>query len=370
MTSFAAMPTSSRPRSRQRNRSSNPWLGVDVGTCSVKLAVVGQNRFGEWELTRAVCVPWAQDADPFASPEALSESLEQVLQDTRSEWEIPKLRRAAFSLPGLALSYQELSVSSDDVEAVDSQAADAMTQLYGDRPENLAFDAWLPDSAGQSLQDDPQVNLVWADPDVVSRTLLAFKRCGLAAGVLDVAPFTTARAFELFDPMSVSGSELVVDWGASGLSLTWICDGRPRFHRTASHGAFTSALKIVSDALSLPFPECELLLSKYGLTDKLPNGYSAAVDACLAGPLDDLIDEIDQTLAYLSSRYARWPVQRCLLIGGGAAVRHLDGWLGQQTEFDVQVWSLPSPGNSSSKLLTPDPLFASAAALSALAYES
>ncbi len=118
------------------------------------------------------------------------------------------------------------------------------------------------------------------------------------------------------------------------------------------------------------------MVARYGLlnTDSAErdgHGLSRAVEKCLTEPLQLLLGEFDQTLGFLGSRYPRQPVARCLLIGGGAAILHLDRWLAQQTNVPAQSWQLPlGRACQVDVTLLPTPIFAHAAALSALAFES
>ena len=379
MTALAtsAFEATTAPRRRIRRRTT-PWLGVDVGTHSVKLAVVGQNAAGHWELLRAKQVAWPYHADPFGSPELLSAALREVLTGSRADWEYPKLRNVAFSLPGCALSRQEVAADSHDATAVERSARAAMQQLYGERSEQLAFDAWLPDAVPNSFADAPSTGLVWADAEVVSQSLAAFRHCRLAADVLDAEPLTTARASELFRTAfsdTQANSELVVDWGATGISLTWLFDGQPRFRRTSIQGGFAEAIQSVAERFSLAVSDAEFMLARYGLPGAGSSiagndGLSQSIESCLTEPLQILLDEFDRTLGFLGSRYPRQPVQRCLLTGGGAAIRRLDAWLSQQTDIPARSWNLPTGRDClADSSLLPAPVFAHAAALSALAWE-
>ncbi len=377
MTALATYPTSFSAKSGIRSRRRvKPWLGVDIGTSSVKLVIVRPNAAGQWELTCAYQVPWPDHTDPFASPEFLGLALREVLAESRADWECPRLRKVAFSLPQMALSQQAIATESLDAATIEQMTAATIQEIYGDRPSRLAFDTWQPDAVSNSFAGPPSANLVWADPAVVSESLAAFRRCGLVAEVLDTEPLTTARAAELATQGTASNddepvSEIVIDWGATGITLTWLFDGQPRFQRTSIDGGVADAVQVVQDTFSLSVPEAELMLSRYGLADSGKSGLASAVENCVSDSLQILLDELDRTLSFLSSRFPRQPVTRCLLTGGGAAIRNLDTWLGQQTGLAASVWSLKSHcGCLSQSSLLPAPVFAHAAALSALAWEA
>lgn len=336
-------------------RKFTPWLGVDIGTSAIKLAVVVPDGAGGVRLTHAQRLSWPAGAEPFASAEQFGQTLKQLLRNSHTDWAQHGARTAAFTLPACALSEQSLT---------DTNEAGATIQgIYQASPDDLAFDCW-------STSEPDDATLIWADPDVVQGAIKAFAKCGLAADVLDTATFATARASQLASTDECPHSELVVDWGAGGVTLTWLLDGQPRFTRTSIHGGCLEVLETTAATFGLDIPEAELLLSKYGLPGSIDIELSGRIEACLAELLDLVLQEIDRTADFLASRFPGQRVESCLLIGGGAAIRNLPHWISQQTDLPTRVWSLSSDTGSQVVCdLQPAPLFAQAAALSALALD-
>lgn len=345
------------------------WLGVDVGTHSIKLAIVTHDRPGEWKLNYAQRIPWPSDAEPFASADQFGDALRDVLERSRSGWRTTNLTRAAFSLPKAAISSEDMQVDTDDPATVLTTAAQTMQQLYGSRSEKLAFDVWQPEPVDGGFADPPASQLLWAEPDVVTNSLAAFRACRLTADVLDTPPFTTARASEMM--VDSSDSELMIDWGWTRLTLTWILNGRPRFTRFSIQGNVADLVQSVCDAQDLTPSSTELLLARYGLPGETISGFNRVIEKAATDSLQILLDEIDSTLTYLGSRYPRQPINRIILSGGGAAIRNLDQWLSSQIGIDAIQWALPSGVDRTLRQsLWPTPLFAQAAALSGLGCES
>lgn len=351
--------TIDRPLSRFTQRFSSrrftPWLGVDVGTYAVKLAVVVPERANSLRLVHAQRLAWPAGTEPFASAEQFQQALKQILKDTRTDWSHHDVRTAALTLPACALSEQPLA----DV----TEAAASIQQIYQASPGDLAFDSW-------TTSDEDDATLVWADPDVVRGAIKAFTKCGLTADVLDTSTFATARASQLASA-DTARSELVVDWSAGGITLTWLLDGQPQFTRTSIHGGCLEVLETIAQTFELDIPEAELLLSRYGLPGSVNVELCTHIEHCLTEPLDFVLQEVDRTVNFLASRYPGRGVESCLLIGGGAAIANLSEWISRQTGLATRAWSLNSTAGSPGDCdLIPAPLFAQAAALSALALES
>ena len=339
---------------RLSSRQFTPWLGVDVGTYAVKLAVVARDGMGGARLTHAQRIMWPAGAEPFQSAEQFGQALKGLLRESQSDWAQYGVRTAAFTLPACAFSHQPMNDASE--------AAAAMQDLYQAASDELAFDCW-------STPETDDVTLVWAEPGVVQAAIKAFGKCGLSADVLDTASFATARASQLASK-GTANSELVIDGGAGGITLTWLCNGEVRFNRTSIQGGGMEALEAVAATFSLGIPEAELLLSKYGLPGAVDDELRTRMEVCFIEALELVLQEIDRTVNFLGSRFPRDQVQSCLLIGGGAAIRNLPFWISQQTERPTHVWSLPASGSSQFVCdLRPTPLFAQAAAQSALALE-
>lgn len=370
MTAIIDSPTTKTSR-RTRKRNFTPWLGVDIGTHSVKLATVVPDANDRLTLGSVQRVLWPAGTNPFSSADHFAQALQHLLRETEVEWSQHSPRIAAFSLPACALSEQELPVSASDESAVEAEAVETIRQIYQTAPDSLAFDCWSPPQIEDAFNDDGRATLIWADPNVVGGAVTAFQKCGLQADVLDTPTLVTARASRLDSDVDPAGSELVVDWGAGGITLTWLLDGHTRFSRTSIHGGCQEVVAALADKFHLDALEGELLLSRYGLPGESRTELSVAIEACLAESLDVLHQEIDRTILFLGSRYPRHGVERCLLIGGGAALRNLPAWITRQTDLPTRVWSLPfSTTMFPASDLLPGPLFAQAAALSALAVES
>ncbi len=304
-----------RPERRSSRRT--PWLGVDVGPHSVKLAVAKLDQRGFWCLDYTQRIPWQKDAEPFASAEHFGKALYEVLRQSQSGWRARGLTQAAFSLPETAVSSEDLAIETEDLATVQTAADQTIRQLYGCRPDKLAFDVWNPVPVEGSFADPPAAQLLWAEPEVVKSCMQAFRNCRLTAEVLDVAPLTTARASEMLT--GSCDSELMIDWGSNRLTLTWILDGQPRFTRFSIRGGGEELVQSVCDSHRFSPEEAELLLARYGLPGQNTSGFNRMIEKAAADSLDVLLEEIDCTLTYLKSRYPRQPIDRIILSGGGGS---------------------------------------------------
>jgi Tfp pilus assembly PilM family ATPase len=189
--------------------------------------------------------------------------------------------------------------------------------------------------------------------------------------VVDGLPFALARAAKMALPHLANKPIAVVDWGYGSATFTVAKDGYPWFTRLLRCYGTKRLVERVSEELGLKTAECQQLLSMYGIgasSGDLPaNEPRFAVDHLIAPEVQNLVHELQKTLAYLQQQHADLCPERILLTGGGATIRNVTQAMCDTTGLEVHVWQLT--GTSSDGGQSRDPtiaLFAPALALSAL----
>lgn len=125
----------------------------------------------------------------------------------------------------------------------------------------------------------------------------------------------------------------------------------------------------IRQQLKLSAAEAEAILTNYGVSATLhgtvkQTELQSLIMNLSANSTRDLVEEIHETLSFIKMQFPEQAPAHLCVMGGGAAIRNMDLLLQQQLGLPVRNWTLRgSPSESVS------PVFATAAALSALAWE-
>jgi Tfp pilus assembly PilM family ATPase len=164
-------------------------------------------------------------------------------------------------------------------------------------------------------------------------------------------------------------SYTVLDWGHSVATLTVVHLGQPFIARALKHCGMQRIVHGVRQQLKLSAAEAEAILTTYGVSAALHGaGKQTELQSLLtnvaASATRDLVEEIQETLSFMKMQFPEQIPAHLCMVGGGASIRNMDLLLQQQLGLPVSNWTLRgSPSESVS------PVFATAAALSALAWE-
>jgi Tfp pilus assembly PilM family ATPase len=230
---------------------------------------------------------------------------------------------------------------------------------------DFTFDFWdTHERSGESAY----ITALAASSKVAARVGGDLLKAGYRCGVLDGLPCVLARAAALADGASELPSA-VLDLGDSCWTLVIAVQGRPRFTRVLRGGGLRSALRPLTEALQIPHEQGVHLLNRFAVTGDTTavRGPAEIVRQMVAKPLEELVEELERTLAYVGQQFSNLKPARLWLLGGGASIQHLPAHVSERVGLPVDAWRLPG---AAGEVSNDEAMFAAAAALSALPWEA
>jgi type IV pilus assembly protein PilM len=343
-----------------RDCPSTGWIGVDIGSSSVKLAQV-QRRGDSWSLSRR----WNLEHKPgqTLTRDALATgALAEQYEDLRTTRRMFRGRRAGVVLPTSFVELRSLDLPSgpwQETRAILEQELAAESSAQQGPSE---FDAWQSTSNGAMTK----ILAVSAQRDLTLRVANDLLSAGLDCSVVDAVPCALARAVAICDPLSQSETVAALDWGYSTALLTVIHEKRPVFCRVLRGGGLQTIMQPLTEKLGITEKECKQLLARFGIPSETA-GAPAAKTAyqLMSHGLENVAQELRRTLDYAKRQFQLSP-NRLWLFGGGGTLRNAAEFVTQHTQVPTAPWRL-----SQDTAHTADaPLYGVAAGLSVLAWEN
>ena len=358
-------------------RQKTGWIGVDIGTGAIKIAQM-QRAANKLRLVRSLVIR-ADEQRPFDL---------QSFESGRIGSEIRSGLKTHGGFQGqevacvVSMAHCELRTLVSAKGSEDDQRELISLEIENDlngSTEPLEFEFWDA-STGEYSENRGMTQLhVLSLPrtfsDSIANSLL---QAGLHCQVLDAIPFAAVRASEMSTPLSathvsampaIDSSYAILDWGYSVATMMIVHQGQPFMTRTLKHCGLQKVLRAVSQRLKLSAAESEAMLTTYGVaTNSQEAGKNTDLQSLTAelcsGVITDLVEEIHETIDFIKMQFSKQMPSHVCLIGGGAAIRNVDSLLRQKIRLPVHSWTFRSSSTESVS-----PVFATAAALSALAWE-
>ena len=350
-------------------RRQTGWLGIDIGSASVKVAQLARDGAGLHVLARTI-VP--RSAQVLAGEEE---------QETEKLWSASGEIRAALALDGAFRGRQaavampmglcdvhhieNLSVEEAGLDAVVRRAIEAVTQSSAD---HLEFDIWPAENNSQAAAAQRWNVLAVARPwsDQVYHDVVGSR---LACRTIDGLPHALARAVNLTASEHPLPPVAALDWGFGQATLCIVAEGRPVYVRCLKDCSLERTLTAIATELNVTIPEAHLLLGQHGIrrqSTETIDEVTVLVGELITEPLRQLEQELTRTISHIGFQRKAIAPQQLLLFGGGALTRGLARHLTQRLRLETHVWSL---GQEHPEATKQDCLFGTALALSALAWE-
>jgi type IV pilus assembly protein PilM len=306
-------------------------IGIDFGGRTIKAAQLRRTG-SRWRVEAAAAVPRREPNAPIRREEV--ERFCGVLDrqgfvGNQAVLTVPrdKILRGMLALP-----------ASRPGAPLAQIARIEFARMHGCDPQGFELAYWALPRAKRSKDKTQMLAAACrhADADPV---LDAAEEGGLDVEALDVPACALRRACA---PLVLGADGIVgvldVGWNASELVVLY--GGIVVYERSVPEGGIRRLYDAMSRAFALAPREIEVLLAKSGTSDGEPQAENAGVfrqiRSVVTAHVDGALAEIRAPLAYASQQYGGAPVERLLLVGGGASipalVRHLDSVLDVQTQ--------------------------------------
>ncbi len=346
------------------------WIGVDIGTSSVKIVQLVRDQDGVRIAASAVVT--RRDAWPLEQlAECDAKSSADELGVGRSLQTGFRGNRVAAALP-MALSdvhvLQTTLTSDENTDRIVRKAIETATQRSAD---HLQCDHWTTEPA-QEAGNPGRSNVLTIPTTWSDRLCQDIAKAGWSCELLDGLPFALARAVTMAQPQKTSGLVAALDLGFGRATLCVIEEGYPIYVRILKQCGLHRMLTALSDNLHLSSQEAQQLLQEHGLPTTIAgeprDEKSQLIAEVLAAPLAQLEQEIARSLEHFQAQRRRGDSICLCLFGGGAIMRHLDKHLACCLKTKVEVWRLQHDRTEQEPAIA-ESLLGPAIALSALAWE-
>jgi Tfp pilus assembly PilM family ATPase len=356
------------------------WIGVDLGTHTVKLAQAVRSPDGV-RLRHAAMIqrpsPWSQQ-DSLALDEP-DPSWTEIL--AALECGGFRGRSAACLLPMNVCELRGLKVPQGDD---DERRAMIASELADDEIEPavpIEFDYWeLGGDKGLETSDGFNVNVMSVTRPWIDRVAADFQRVRLDCWAVDGTPLAMARAVGFATPPRSGDRVVAVDWGFSNTTLTVVGKGRPLYTRRLHDCHFRKCLDAIQDMLGVTRDSAQHLVDVQGV---LTAGAASSPDttgqreiqAAITDAITDvtasLVEQIERTLRFVESQRRYQHAAALWLMGGGASVRNIGPYLSTALRMPVSIWGVPTDRDADVLAQSRQTaLFGAAFALSALAWRA
>ncbi len=372
------------------------WIGVDIGTRTVKFAQLLRDRTG-LRLAAMAVIPRRQawGEENLAGDNALSSADE--INTAISLCPEFRGRRAAGSISMTLCDMHRLEGVPSTGPQQDRVIRQALATAAQCSVDHLQYDFWS-EAPTQDQQEQGKTHVITIPRTWTDQLCQDIASTGWSCQLIDGLPFALARAIDMGQTEKLAGPVAALDWGYGCATFCVIAGGIPQYVRRLKQCDFQRVISSMTDDLNVTQEEAQLMLQNHGLlqdhglsdttgpramkanagndssTDDTNiidrKALSEVIEKRIAEPVSRLEEQLDRTLAHL--KFQRKPiVPECIyLFGGGATIRGLDRRLAQRLSMEVQVWQMDQGVNvEASSNPAADCLFGPAVALSSLAWE-
>lgn len=312
--------------SKLLGHGSKSVVGLDIGSCSIKLAQIVSGETGP-VLQHAGIVDL-----PFTS-----------INDERASSDISPYLRQLLAVSGVSSGEAVVAVSGQEVylrEAVFPQmpAAELREAIKWELEKYMAQAAatyYFDFAVLGPAADDLQINVlvVAARREQVDSLVRLVKSVGLRPAAVEIEPLAWQRAFNSTD------DALIIDIGAGITQFTLFQAGCPVVMRTIDGGSH-QLTGVIMDTLHLNVNDAERLKRHEADIVSAEAGEYFAIRQALLLFVGDLAREVQLTIDFYQRQHPTTAISKVLLTGGGAKFADLPQLLAQQLKLPV---------------LTPDP---------------
>lgn len=308
------------------------WIGVDIGSSSVKLAAVSASGKGA-ELTAyaIVSLPATAVVDGnIQEPDAVAEAIEKGLKISGA-----KSKLAITSVPSSAVITKELQIS------------DAFVGMELEEQVRVEADQFVPYALDEVALDFQVVGPVKGNPSLNEILLVACRRddvdnredaldsAGLKCEVVDVDTYVIERVLPWLAKSDGAGNASepgtigVVDLGASTLTLNVLRDGKVIYNREQAFGG-NELSNTIKQQYGIEVTEVEKQLRMREISEE--------IEEMLVQPFATAVaQQVSRALQFYYSSGSRNQLDRVYLCGGVSGIEDLESIVGGEIGLETKI---------------------------------
>jgi Tfp pilus assembly PilM family ATPase len=347
----------------------NGWLGVDIGTHTVKFAQVSRRK-GQLCLRRASCIRF-RPSTATSSGDALPDNIWRAI-DFGVQWQGRRHRgNVACVLPKHCYATQFARLGDGNASHLAGHVEQYLRSAYGDTLNQHSWDYWhWPVDESEEHAEDTGVVVV--NRQLAESAGKALHQRQLFCQTIDGLPTSLARATRYCSRDFGKRVHAAVDLGASQALFVVISEGLPVFVRNLRNCGLGDWLKGFQESLCLTSPEADAILQGHNLSPHvapLADAIATMTEESLTPMLAKIGGEIHRTMDYLKSHRRNCVPTELSLFGVGSSIRNVATHLASAASLPVRVWHPAAILDERETATIPLSLLGPAIALSTLAWE-
>lgn len=352
------------------------WIGVDIGTHTIKLAQAVRAAGGIRLRAAAVIQrpdPWpADDTLGHSAPDSSQAEIHAALECGGFQG-----RNAACLLPMNLCDLRALNVPLGDDHERRAMIASELADEWAVQSAAREFDFWeLEVERRTETSEAFNVEILSVTRPWIAQVAGDLRRARLDCWAIDGGPLAISRSVALTAKLRNSDRVMAVDWGFSNTTLSIVGNQRPLYARRVFGCGFRNCLEAVGTSLGITFDHAQHLVDSQGVTAE--NAVTAeeqdvqlAITEAIRETVELLVEQIRRTLRFLELQRRQLRPSSIWLMGGGASVRNIDSYLTAELGIPVHVWNVPcEPPAADIVRVGQAAIFGGAFALSALRWRA
>lgn len=323
------------------------WIGVDIGTRSLKLAQIERHAKG-LRLLDAQVVPLTVSSRPDDNDasERRFTSASEAIECALSLGKRFAGTAAVCALTAAHYRFRPIIVPTGSIAEQRAVVGAELNAVEKIPPEDRWFSFW-PTGNTAADSDESQTEVIahsmsrhgnqWAATEVL--------RAGLFSHALDSPPLALARAVAMTSTSEQEEPVAALDWGFSTATFCVIQRGIPVFVRQLRDCGFQHVLASLRAALGLSLEHTECLFPPTVDAARMKRGevsdaVQKAVPEMAIQPLNRLVAELQRTERFVQSRASFGVPRKMWLFGGGALWGGARDYLADRIEPRAERWTL------------------------------
>ena len=318
---------------------------IDIGYTSLKVAYL-RGSFPNYSLYKWAILPLGGEFLSEVSPAERQAAVVSKLKEFFArEKVISKNIKTSVAGPMVVVRYVNLpKLKPEELTKTIKFEAE---QYIPFNIEEVGISFHLLNETVEDGQKKWQAILVAAKKDLIQSRLDIFNELGLRTVLVDIDDFALANAYNLVYGENPSGVDLLLNIGHQYTNIVIMEQGLPRVVRDIGVAGWEFT-KAVQRALSVDIIAAEKLKQKNGLLLSAEekeqalrenNKEAIQTSSALLTVAKIFLGEVRKSIDFYSSQSPDKSVERILLSGGGARLKNLDRYIGNELHLPTEVFN-------------------------------
>ncbi len=328
------------------------WVGLDIGTQSVKLVAFEKKRT-RWILKdfRVQTFPLGEEGEPSRYEDWLAENLRSLVAQIGLGG-----CRVSNTLSGTQVALRKLVFPAMPLEEIKEAARWQGKTAFPFPLDEAILDAYSLGPIKKNEEAKQEVLVAAAQRNLINQRLALLQASNLRPSCLTLIPMGLKRSYLLSSSRVTEESVALLDIGAQTTTIAMVQKDELVFSREVGLGGmdFTQAVIDLSRDLKpgfpLEVPDAEKIKFQHGVQvmrfphprkrSTIKASPSAALHRSMSPVLERLLLEIDRSFSYFKTQVEEASIDRIFLSGGGSLLKGLPEAIRKTFNLPVEQYNL------------------------------